>query len=474
MKNLFKIIENLLKKLLEKDQVLSEAIQIMDKQNTQITNQEKRILELEKLLEEKTDKVIRKDSSNSDLPPSKDIVKPKRGSKNKDKKRKKPGRKKGHKGDYLKLSANPDKIEEFYPKLCINCHSKLDKSTAVLYQRKQEIDLPEIQPIVTEYQSYQIACNCGCTNKGLLPTKLKARVQYGPRVRSFVNYSQVYQYLPCERLKNLLKEFFNLKISEGTFCNILKSSSKKAAPLYENIRVCVENSKVVGADETPIRVNNENWYFWVWQNKQASYITAADSRKKENIYQHFPNGFADGILVSDRYKSHLNTPAKGHQLCWAHLIRKLNYLDKVECSDWLIKLRGIYSKAKKLKKDFEKGKDIQKARSRLEARLTRLLADKQDEKQQKETETLRKSLIEHKDKILAFLHYKQVPSHNNASELAIRNAKIKMKISGCFRNAQQPYAIIRSVVDTCIKQGISVFQALLNIENGQPMSWNFS
>lgn len=474
MKSLFKIIENLLKKLLEKDQVISESILIMDKQNEEIANQEKRIIELEKLLEAKTKRTIKKNSSNSDLPPSKDIVKPERESKDKDKKRKKPGRKPGHQGHYLKLSENPNKTKRFYPKVCTNCHSVLDKSTAVLYERKQEIDLPEIHPIITQYNRYQIECNCGCANKGVLPSHLKARVQYGPRVRSLVNYCQVYQYLPCERLKKFLDSFCNLSISEGTLSNILKSSSEKAIPIYENIRVCVENSKVVGADETPIRVNDEKWYFWVWQNSQASYIVSADSRKQENIYQHFPNGFPEGILVSDRYKSHLSTPAKGHQLCWAHLIRKLNYLDKTEKSEWLVNLRGIYSKAKQLKQNLSKGKDIQRARSRLEARLTKLLAQVQDENQQKETETLRKSLIEHRDKVLTFLHYKDVPSHNNASELAIRNAKIKMKISGCFRNAQQPYAIIRSVVDTCIKQEMNVFQALLNLEKGKPMPWNLS
>ncbi len=55
-----------------------------------------------------------------------------------------------------------------------------------------------------------------------------------------------------------------------------------------------------------------------------------------------------------------------------------------------------------------------------------------------------------------------MPGDNNASERAIRNVKVKQKISGQFFNNDnaKDFAIIRSVIDTTIKNGANVFNAL--------------
>ena len=60
---------------------------------------------------------------------------------------------------------------------------------------------------------------------------------------------------------------------------------------------------------------------------------------------------------------------------------------------------------------------------------------------------------------------KEVPPDNNASERAIRNIKVKQKISGQFKTskAAQNFAVIRSVIDTTIKNSCNVLQALIVI-----------
>ncbi|MDO9276205.1 MAG: transposase, partial [Lutibacter sp.] len=58
-----------------------------------------------------------------------------------------------------------------------------------------------------------------------------------------------------------------------------------------------------------------------------------------------------------------------------------------------------------------------------------------------------------------------VPPDNNASERAIRNVKVKQKISGQFKieQAAQNFAKIRSVIDTTIKICQNVLEALVII-----------
>jgi transposase len=66
--------------------------------------------------------------------------------------------------------------------------------------------------------------------------------------------------------------------------------------------------------------------------------------------------------------------------------------------------------------------------------------------------------------ILTFLYHPEVSPDNNGSERAIRNIKVKTKVSGRFRNKNgkgaNRFARIRSVIDTAIKNRQEVCPAL--------------
>ena len=70
-----------------------------------------------------------------------------------------------------------------------------------------------------------------------------------------------------------------------------------------------------------------------------------------------------------------------------------------------------------------------------------------------------------REALFTFLYHKDVPFHNNGSESAFRMVKVKTKISGQFKSLQNPFAILRSVIDTAIKNGQSVFHAIKIIVN---------
>jgi len=74
------------------------------------------------------------------------------------------------------------------------------------------------------------------------------------------------------------------------------------------------------------------------------------------------------------------------------------------------------------------------------------------------------------DYVLTFLHHHEVPPDNNASERAIRNVKVKQKVSGQSKTPEgaQAYAVISSVTDTCVKNGQNVLGAFKTIANLQP------
>ena len=101
------------------------------------------------------------------------------------------------------------------------------------------------------------------------------------------------------------------------------------------------------------------------------------------------------------------------------------------------------------------------ARSNLERELDNLLSEPLDPKH-KEMITFQKRIIKYRDHVFTFLYHPWVPPDNNGSERAIRNVKVKQKISGQFKiyHAAENFALLRSIIDTAIKNEQNVLQAL--------------
>ncbi len=98
-----------------------------------------------------------------------------------------------------------------------------------------------------------------------------------------------------------------------------------------------------------------------------------------------------------------------------------------------------------------------------------LQADLNDK--QKKVRTFIKRLNKNPDSILTFLYHPKVPPDNNGSERVICNAKVKMKVSNQFRAfaGAHRFAVLRSIIDTTIKNSQNVLEALSllpNLANG--------
>ena len=75
------------------------------------------------------------------------------------------------------------------------------------------------------------------------------------------------------------------------------------------------------------------------------------------------------------------------------------------------------------------------------------------------------SLTKSKDKIFTFLLDENIPPDNNASERAIRNVKVKQKVSGPFKSLSgaKNYATLRGIIDTSRKHGLNKFELLVKV-----------
>lgn len=412
-----------------------------------------------------------KNSNNSSIPPSKDENRPKRKSL-REKTGRKPGAQKGRKGNTLKMVEIPDHTEKHIPAYCGCCGNNLSSFPYEFAGKRQVFDIPEIQIKVTEHQVFKKICTCGHENTCDFPSEANAPVSYGNNIESLIGYFHSRQYLPFMRMKELFNVVFHLPISEGGIHYLLNKLVKKAQPAYDMIKQKLQANKklAVGSDETGVKVCGEKHWAWTWQNEETTFITITDNRAQSSIEQTFKNGFKNAVLVHDCWRSHFNTNAISHQICISHLLRDLNYLTERYNHKWSRICKSLFQSALELKKRMNAVDYYihNPQKNSIEKRLDILLSADLPDKH-KELVAFRNRLIKYRNYIFSFLYHPKVPPDNNASERAIRNIKVKQKISGQFKSPDGAYAfaVLRSITDTSLKNGQEVLSALKIIANLQ-------
>ena len=251
----------------------------------------------------------------------------------------------------------------------------------------------------------------------------------------------------------------------------MENLSEKSTPVYENFRERIAQSAVVGADETGCRVNGKKHWFHVWQTPVLTFIVSFFSRGYAVIEKYFSDGFPLSVYVSDCWSSQLKVVAQAHQLCMAHLLRELTNFEENLKSQWSARMKNLFQRAIQLKKTMTERSHYLKPPEEvaiLNKELDELLHTDFSKFHSKEQAFI-KRLNKHRQSIFTFLTNLHVTPDNNASERAIRNVKVKTKVSGQFRNAEgkgaDRYAKIRSVMDTTIKNGQDVYAALVALAN---------
>ncbi len=379
----------------------------------------------------------------------------------------------GHKGSTLPVKQTPDEIIIHSPVRCSCCGIDLKDTPLMKLEKRQEVIIPPIQIKYVEHVSHTKICGgCGHKTSGRFPKHIKAPIQYSSHIGALVAYLSVFHYMPYGRITILLKDFFGISMSQGTVDNLLKSSTIKAQPIYNIIQQRIQREAVVGSDETGSRINGGKGWFYTWQSEKLTFIAASLDRGFKTVVRYFADGFPKSVYVSDCWAAQLKVTARLHQLCMAHLLRELNNFEDALSCKWSKLLKTIFCDAIQLKKELLET-DYQLPNEKvlaIEQRFDKLLLERKDASTHKKIQAFINRLEKNRNSVFTFLHYHYVPPDNNASERAIRNIKIKSKVSGHFRSKEGAtrFAVIRSVIDTTRKNGNNILNALCIMFNYSP------
>jgi transposase-like protein len=438
---------------------------INERQAKIIEHQAKIITELQA----KIDKLEHpKNSRNSSIPPSQDYTSATRTKSLREPSGRKPGGQTGHEGTTLQMTETPDQIIKYIPQYCNCCGLEIDHLPAELVECRQEVRLPVIRPEYIEHQVFQRYCTCGHKVIAEFPAGVTPGISYSSNIDDMASYLSVRQFLPFRRMSELFRDVFNIPISEGALTNSIRRITQKALQRYENIRIQAENSDVVGGDETGTKINGKKGWFWTIQGKFFTYIIASYNRGRKTIDDHFPKGFPKSIMVHDCWKSYFGIRAMAHQICTAHLLRELNHIIEFYTLKWAVDLKQLLTESIEWKKTLKEDDYLEPLSqwTEFEERLTRLL-DTPIDKRYPLAISFQKRLVKYKEHIFTFLYVPYVTPDNNGSERAIRNVKVKHKVSGFFKsyNGAQSFAVIRSIIDTAIKNKTNPIYALSKVNS---------
>lgn len=446
---------------------MTREISIYEKVDFLIANIEYLVNENTELKKQVKDLTLRlskyethKNSSNSNMPPSSDFPKQSKTNSLRASSGKKPGGQLGHKGNTLKMVESPDIIEDHKSNYCTKCGKDISLLPSELIGKRQVIDIPPIRSTVTEHRVYKRVCTCGHCNDSAFPKGVNTPVSYGAGVQSMVAYLNARHYVPVERSAEFLNDIFKVPISTGGICYLLNKTKQKALPAYEAIRQFVSQQTVIGGDETGVNINGKNNWAWTFQNPKATYIAIHESRGSRAINDIMPEGFDNNVLLTDCWGAYFKTGALSHQLCTAHLQRELKYFNqRYPENTWVTRLAALIENALDLHRD---NKLTPNKVNEIRRTFSLLIEEPATNKNIKELIAFQKRMVKYEDYVFGFLDHPDIPPDNNGSERAIRNFKVKLKNSGFFKSFEGAniYAVIRSIIDTAIKNGQNPYHAM--------------
>ena len=258
-------------------------------------------------------------SRNSSRPPSSDPPSSPRPKRPRSKRRR--GGQPGHPGHTRPLIPveDVDQIVPLKPEQCQGCQAPLSGDDPAPF-RHQVIEIPPIQPVITEYQWHQLVCPaCGETTRAPWPAGVPSGT-YGPRVHATVALCTGSYRLAKRTTQQVLADLFGVPMSVGSISQSEKTTTAVVAEPVQEARDYIEAQRVAHLDETSWREGSKGAWLWVAVTSLVTVFLIRMSRGGQVARELLGESFC-GILVTDRYSAYNWYPVRWRQLCWSHLLR---------------------------------------------------------------------------------------------------------------------------------------------------------
>jgi transposase len=264
-------------------------------------------------------------STNSSKPPSTDPPGTKRGTKRAATGRR-PGGQPGHEKRERELLPveQVDNVISLVPNECSRCGGRRLRRSDVPPARHQVVDIPPIQPKVTEYQCHEVGCvDCGAVTRAAVPAE--ARSMVGDRLGAIISLLLGRYRLSHRLVQEHLSDLLGVELSLGMMPKVAVEMSKALAEPTQEATQHLRQQDAVNGDETgwyegQVEGKKRRAWLWLFACRSVAIFRIALSRGSEVVKDVLGANFA-GILTTDRWSAYNWYDIPLRQLCWSHLTR---------------------------------------------------------------------------------------------------------------------------------------------------------
>lgn len=357
-----------------------------------------------------------------------------------------------------------DSVTPLKPTECRRCGEKL-LGTDPDPLRHQVWELPEIKPLVSEYQRHRLVCPCcGETTCAKLPAGVP-QGQSGPQLMAFTGLLMAYYRQSKRRTAEFLTTLLGQPCSAALTVKIQSQVTSAARPAYEELAAKLPTEEHVNADETGTKEQNLKAWLWTFVARMFTVFTVRGSRAATAVDQLLTEAF-EGVVTCDRAKMYWRVGRI--QWCWAHLKRDFQAL--IDGGDNQAKRLG-YDLRRMTRKLFEHWgnyhdgtisraafvRRMAPVRREVERLLLRGIASGNPS-----TVGMCRELYDHRQWLWTFVRCEGVEPTNNAGERALRHAVIWRKLSFGTQSASGSRFVetMLTVIETCRQQHRNAFEYL--------------
>jgi transposase len=379
---------------------------------------------------------------------------------------KKPGRKPGSDYGTKACRAAPPRIDEEHhaplPDACPHCGDGVLHLERTAEQYQTEIPT---RPIHRKF-NIEIGCCNGCRKRvqGRHPLQTSdalgaASSQLGPDAQALIVHLNKEAGLSQGKISRLLQTAFGIDLSRGGACQSMLRSARRCRGEAERIVDHVRQSDAATSDETGWRIGGRS----AWLHTAATVDAVAyriDPRRGYEAMRKLLGDDYAGTLVHDGWAPYRLFLHATHQTCLAHLLRRCHEMLEVAIGGAVVfprQIKALLKEALDIRDQRDAGQitaiAAAEAADDLQARILKRI---EPIKTHPANERLASHLRRHRDHLLTFLKEEGIDATNWRAEQALRPAVVNRKVWGGSRTqaGAEAQSILLTISQTARLRGI--------------------
>lgn len=365
---------------------------------------------------------------------------------------------------------------------CPECgsHNLEEMSCSIKDEYDYEVVVKKIRHRFLEYKCLECGAVVRCPYNGLV-----AKNQYGHVFQSMALTLMNVGFVSLNRTRKILTGFSgtNSTLSEGYLAKLQKRYSQKLREFVSEVRGRIISLPLLYWDDTVVFVDTERACLRFYGNEKLALYTAhlhkdLDSLMNDNVLP---------VLSGATTVMHDHNTINYHQgfvfknvECLQHLERDLQKIIDVAHHSWALSLKELIQLHMHRRKELIASGITEFTPSETSEFLNTLDGIIGKAWVEWNTDQSRYFSGDERALITRIENYKQnyfewirdfsIPTTNNLSERSLRFIKTKDKVSGQFQSIEYAsyFADIRTYLETCARNGVNEFSALLRLTQAAP------